>query len=208
MILTQLQEFRQALYNCLGKARDAVFELMDAVLVSPSIPSFVSLSQSPVFRRQWSSLYAALQDSRPPRRKLMKLQVKQMPTEEQPLLAGDCSVWMRPDAPTLRERTVHRGRGESLGVGQNYSTLAWVPEDSGSWALPLHHERITSFETPTSKAAFQLKQVTRQLGVRPLAVYDRGYGNASFVNQTQGVESDLRSALSLQPLCVGSAGSV
>lgn len=107
MILTQLQEFRQALYNCLGKARDAVFELMDAVLVSPSIPSFVSLSQSPVFRRQWSSLYAALQDSRPPRRKLMKLQVKQMPTEEQPLLAGDCSVWMRPDAPTLRERTVH-----------------------------------------------------------------------------------------------------
>lgn len=83
-----------------------------------------------------------------------------------------------------------------------------MPEDSGSWALPLHHERITSFETPTSKAAFQLKQVTRQLGVRPLAVYDRGYGNASFVNQTQGVESDLRSALSLQPLCVGSAGSV
>lgn len=191
MILTQLEEFRQALYNCLGKARDAVFELMDAVLVSPSIPSFVSLSQSPVFRRQWSSLYAALQDSCPPRRKLMKLLVNQMPTEEQPLLAGDCSVWMRPDAPTLRERTVHRGRGESLGVGQNYSTLAWVPEDSGSWALPLHHERITSFETPTSKAAFQLKQLTRQLGVRPLAVYDRGYGNASFVNQTQGVESDL-----------------
>jgi hypothetical protein len=31
MILTQLEEFRQAIYDCLGKAKDAVFELMDAV---------------------------------------------------------------------------------------------------------------------------------------------------------------------------------
>jgi hypothetical protein len=49
MILTQLEKFRQSIYDSLGKARDAVFELMDAVLTSPSIPSFVSLSQSPVF---------------------------------------------------------------------------------------------------------------------------------------------------------------
>jgi len=33
--------------------------------------------------------------------------------------------------------------------------------------------------------------VTRQLSVRPLAVYDRGYGNASFVNQTADIEADL-----------------
>jgi len=66
MILTQLEEFRQAVYDCLGKAKDAVFELMDAVLTSPSIPSFVSFSQSPVFRWQWPSVYAALHDSRPP----------------------------------------------------------------------------------------------------------------------------------------------
>jgi DDE superfamily endonuclease len=33
--------------------------------------------------------------------------------------------------------------------------------------------------------------VSRQLGVRPLAVYDRGYGNASFVKQTAMIEADL-----------------
>ena len=38
-----------------------------------------------------------------------------------------------------------------------YSTLAYIPEDKGSWALPLCHERITSFETPITRAAFQLK---------------------------------------------------
>lgn len=75
-------------------------------------------------------------------------------------------------------------------MGHSYSTLAWMPEHSGSWALPLRHERLTSFETPASRAAFQLKQVTRQLGVRPLAIDDRGYGNASFVKQTAAIEAD------------------
>lgn len=55
----------------------------------------------------------------------------------------------------------------------------------------LRHERITSFETPTSKAVFQLKTVTRELGTRPLAAYDRGYGNAKFVQATENIEVDL-----------------
>ena len=191
MILTQLEEFRQAIYDCLGKAKDAVFELMDAVLTSPSIQSFVSLSQSPVFRRQWPSIYAALHDSRPQRRKLMNLLVEEVKTEAQPFLAGDHSFWPRPDAKTLKERTFHGERGVRVGTGQSYSTLAWIPEADGSWALPLRHERITSFETPTSRAAFQLKQVSRQLEKRPLAAYDRGYGNAKFVTATADIEADL-----------------
>jgi len=191
MIFNQLQQFRQTLYDKLGNARDAVFDLMDAVLVSECIRSFVSLSQSPVFRRQWSSTYASLQDSRPPRAKVRQLLVSQIPTHEQPILAGDSSRWERPAAKTLKDRTLSGGNDGAISVGHSYSTLAWIPEASGSWALPVCHERITSFETPASRAAFQLKQVTRQLNVRPLAIYDRGYGNASFVNQTAAIACDL-----------------
>lgn len=72
MIFKKLQEFRNTVYNSLGRAKDAIFELMDAVLTSGSASSFVSLSLSPLFRRQWSSLYAALHDGRPPRRTLMR----------------------------------------------------------------------------------------------------------------------------------------
>ena len=43
----------------------------------------------------------------------------------------------------------------------------------------------------SSKAAFQLKQVTRHLTVRPLAAYDWEYGNAKFVLQTADIEVDL-----------------
>jgi len=91
MIFNQLQEFRQTLYNTLGNARDALFDLMDAVLVSGCLVSFVSLSQSPVFRREWSSTYASVQDSGLPRGKVLKLLVKEIPTEKQPLLVGDLS---------------------------------------------------------------------------------------------------------------------
>jgi hypothetical protein len=181
MIFNQLQEFRHRLYGLLGNARDAVFDLMDAVLVSASISSFVSLSQSPVFRRQWSSTYAALQASRLPQRKITKLLVSQIATDEQPLLAGDSSRWKRASAKTLQDRSFAAAAGSGITVGHSYSSLAWIPEAEGSWALPVCHGRMTSFETPVSKAAVQLEQVTRQMRVRPLAVYERGYGNASFV---------------------------
>jgi hypothetical protein len=82
-----------------------------------------------------------------------------------------------------------------------------VPEERGSWALPLRHERITSFETPVSKAAFQLKQVVPQLGVRPLAAFDRGYGNANFVNQTQVIECDLLLRLASNRCVYGAPGA-
>ncbi|NJO78077.1 MAG: transposase [Cyanobacteria bacterium RM1_2_2] len=191
MIFNELQQFRQTLYDSLGNARDALFDLMDAVLTSACIVSFVSLSQSPVFRRQWSSTYAALRDTHLPRSKILKQLVRQIPTQQQPLLAGDASRWNRPAAQHLKDRSLSGRAGDATTVGQSYSTLAWIAEAQGSWALPLRHERITSFETPVSKAAFQLKQVTRQLAVRPLAIDDRGYGNASFVNQTDGIAADL-----------------
>jgi len=193
MIFNQLQDFRQTLYHTLGNARDALFELMDAVLVSGCIVSFVSLSQSPVFRRQWSSTYKALQASDLPRGKVLKLLVSQMPTQTQPVLVGDLSRWERPAAKTLKDRTFTGGTGNGITVGHSYSTLAWIPEASGRWALPLRHERLTSFETPARRAAFQLKQVTRQLSERPLAIDDRGYGNASFVNQTSEIAAILNS---------------
>jgi hypothetical protein len=121
----------------------------------------------------------------------MKELVGRVDTTEQPLLAGDRTFWPRQDAVTLKERIFDHDSRQRSAVGQSYSTLAWIAEESGSWSLPLRHERISSFETPGKRAAFQLQQVTRQLERRPLAVYDRGYGNASFVNQTAAVEADL-----------------
>ena len=77
-----------------------------------------------------------------------------------------------------------------MSLGQGYSTLAWIPEAEGSWVLPLRHERITSWESPISLAAFQLRQVCQHLPHRPLSLWDSEYGCASFVLKTADIEAD------------------
>ena len=192
----RLEEFRQVAYKYLGRAKDATFELTDAILLTRNVYSLADLSLSPVFRRKWSSTYEALQDSRPQRQKLMQLYIKQIPAEGRPLLAGDHTNWSRPDAVTLQERTYeHTGTSiagnKPITVGQGYSTIAWIPEDSGSWALPLRHERITSWESPIEKAIWQLKQVCEHFPARPISVWDSEYGCAPFVLKTANIAVDI-----------------
>lgn len=195
---TDLQRFRKRAYTLLGNGRDSLFDLADAVLTSRSVTSFAELSLSPVFRRAWQSLYKTLVRSHPPDDKLMRLYREHLPEPavgSQLLLAGDHTAWPRVWSPTLRERTYeHQPQSHpddtAVTVGQGYSSLVCVPETSGSWVLPLLHERITSFETPLGKAADQLKQVCAVINCRPLSLWDSEYGCASFVNQTAEIACD------------------
>ena len=59
-----------------------------------------------------------------------------------------------------------------IGVGFGYSTIAYIPENKGSWALPLLHERINSSETAISKLSQQLQQVCSHLNERGILVVD------------------------------------
>lgn len=195
MTLDKLKQFRTGVYTILGNAKDALFDLMDAVLVTRSVYSFVELSVSPVFRRQWSSIYEAIEDGKPPRDELMQLYIQQLPQTEQLVLAGDHTAWSRLEAVTLKERTYEHfakplSGDKPVTVGQGYSTIAWIPEAEGSWALPLLHERITSFSNPIAKAAAQLRQVCPHLAKRPLSLWDAEYGCAAFVNQTADIAAD------------------
>lgn len=104
-VVTQLIEFRQAIYKNLCKAQDATFELMDALLLTTTAQSLADFSLCIAFRRQWSSVYEALQDTRPDRQQLMKLYISQIPQSERIVLAGDRTSWSRPFAKTLKERT-------------------------------------------------------------------------------------------------------
>jgi len=194
-VFAQLKAFRQAAYSYLCRAHDATFELTDAVLLTRNAYCLADFSLCPVFRRRWPSIYEALEDTRPQRHKLMRLYIEQMPKSGRILIAGDHTVWPRPDAVTLQERTIeHQATAvpgnRPITKGQGYSTIAWVPEAEGSWALPLRHERITSWETPIEKAAWQLQQVCKQLPVRPISVWDSEYGCASFVLKTADIAAD------------------
>jgi hypothetical protein len=190
----KLIQFRQAAYEQLGNGRDALFELTDAVIQMRHVQSFVELSCAPVFRRQWSSAYEALQDGRPNRNGLLGLYLQRLPTTERVLLAGDHTAWERLWANTLAGRSYQHqptpipGR-RPVTIGHGYSTLAVIPEAQGSWALPLLHERIAD-QKPVDKASRQLRQVCQRLTVRPVSLWDAEYGCAAFLKATADIPAD------------------
>lgn len=194
--LNKLAAFRQSLHRCLTKTRDALFELIDAILTTPQLTSFPELSCAPVFRRQWPSLYEAVQDGYVDRKELLKLEVENLPSASRPLLVGDLRAWSRPQARTLRDRSFEHQptpirRQKPITIGHGYSTLGVVPEKEGSWFLPLLHERINSDTTPSVLMAEQLKEVCPLLSHRPLCLFDSEYGSGAFLKLTDGIECDL-----------------
>lgn len=190
----KLIQFRQAAYGLLGNARDALFELTDAVIQMRQVQSFVELSCAPTFRRKWSSAYEAIQDGQPNRKALLDLYLQQTNPQERLLLSGDHTAWERLWAETLSGRSYQHqptrvpGR-RPVTIGHGYSTLAIIPEGQGSWALPLLHERIPD-RKPVVQAAEQLKCVCQRLSVRPITLWDNEYGCSTFLLATQNVAAD------------------
>jgi|GEM_PF-6787746 len=93
--ISQLQKFRINAYNCLGFAKDATFDLLDAILTITNSHSLADFSLSPFFRRQWPSVYESLQDCRPNANKLMELYLQQIPGDETVDIEADCLIIIR-----------------------------------------------------------------------------------------------------------------
>ena len=84
-------------------------------------------SLNPLFKRQWPSIYEALQDTRPDRKKLMLLYLKQLqsgaPPTQHILVAIDHTAWRRRDAKTLKDRTHEYQKGSIVGLSVQYNCL-------------------------------------------------------------------------------------
>lgn len=159
----RLVQFRQAAYALFDTARDALFELADAVLTTITAQSFAQFCCSRHFRRSWPSVYEALQDGQPERERLMALYGQQVVVKDRPILAGDHTAWPRPMAYTLRQRSMEHQPtpvpgNRPITLGHGYSSLVWGPKAQGCWALRLLHERITAAESAFDKVQQQLRR--------------------------------------------------
>ena len=183
--INKLIEFRQALYdNGFTCLKDAQFELLDALLLSGPIRSFPELSLNPVFRRQWPSAYAAVEDGGQDSNWLRRYLCSQVPGVE--VFALDTTAWPRPSAPTLPDRQyVHSPTsaigGSSTVVGHCYSMLSWIAQSRSSWALPVDIERISSSRNAVEVGVAQVEQLCQLRGGFDLIVGDGSYGNHRFL---------------------------
>ena len=60
----RLVDFRLEVYASFTLRPDALFEVFDALLLSPILRSAVEVSQSPLFRRRFASVYDALSEGK------------------------------------------------------------------------------------------------------------------------------------------------
>lgn len=188
----QLIAFRQAVYeHGLQKAKDAQFELVDALLLSPAIGSFPELSLSPVFRRKWPSVYTALEEGTQDQAWLEAHFLEQVPLSGSQIFSLDGTDWPHPQAKVLADRQYvhaasHAVNGGDIVIGHPYSVLAWVPEAHSSWAPGVSVRRIRSSATAVEVGVAQVKWLCkqRQAAMRQdfyLVTADGKYGNHRFL---------------------------
>lgn len=188
----KLIEFRQRVYaEGLGRQRDAQFELMDALLLQRGIQSYPELSLSTAFRRQWPSVYKAIEEGSQHTGWLEEYLNQQVPQAEITYYALDGTAWPHSAARTMEDRQyvyspTKAVDGGSIVVGHPYSMLAWVPEPHSSWALPISVKRISSEQTAVDVGIEQVENLCKQRlsEKKPglaLVVADGKYGNHRFL---------------------------
>jgi hypothetical protein len=176
--------FRQAFYESLTSWPDALFELCDAVLCSPSpVASVPSLSLEPEFRRGHGSLYRALAHGDIDHDAFGDVLAAHRPHDWPLVFAVDASTWDRCDAECSPARGFYyspskHSAGQPIVAGWCYQwicQLDWAPD---SWTAPLDVCRIAPTANATMATIGQVRRLVGRLPVDdeiPLFVFDAGY---------------------------------
>lgn len=192
-----LRAFRAGVYVCLGRRRDALFEVLDALLTTPPGPSLPHLSLAPGHRRGWGSVYAALRRGHVHAEALRALLLRQPMPAGPPLYAVDVSVWPRRGAATSPERGYQyhspqrRDGHDPVVAGWAYQWVTRLSWDRDSWTAPVDVRRVGPQEKPTAVAVDQLKALVaagpRPPGAAvPLVLFDAGYDASGFTRALAG----------------------
>lgn len=193
-IISQLQNFRNSLYELLPQRADSTMDLLDALSSNTNADSVVKLSLNPLFRRCYSSVFDVIenflstkptnstkeaqliaeQKEQSTHQSLMKLIGEQcpVPTSERHfrLFGLDCTPGPRPYAEKLADRHVTYSPNPAPGnkpivIGHQYSTLAYLPEHQNPQA--------PTWVLPCSTERVPSQEKGNEWGMRQLSQYLR-----------------------------------
>jgi DDE superfamily endonuclease len=185
----RLAGFRRELYRCLGRRRDALFELGDAVLCRPGrVHMLAELSLEPECRRGHDAVSSGEVRIGRLRRALAALPLPAW-DDGRIRLAADVSNWLRPDAAASPGRLFchcyGRGKGNAqLIPGWPYSLVVALEPGRTSWTLPLDAVRLGPADDATEVTAWQVRDVVAAIIAAGhwrdgdpdiLVVFDAGY---------------------------------
>lgn len=181
---SQLEQFREQVYQSLEKSADAILDLLDALSGQTGARSVAELSLEASFRREYSSVYAAIDDffqatsaeqaareRREKEREVLRMIAEYMPPPaQQPywLFGIDTTSAPRRFASTLADRGfVYQSNAltgnKPVTIGHRYSLMAQLPEkkEQGDppWIVPLVMRRVSTQEKESRVGAEQLKML-------------------------------------------------
>jgi hypothetical protein len=126
--LARLGQFRAELHACFTRRADALFELGDALLCAPAVPSLPHLSLEPVHQRGWGSSYAALARGQIDPERRRDLLASNLPDAGPLVFAVDVTTWPRCDAECSPSRGYYyhpRGIRPASDVPAGHLSLAY-----------------------------------------------------------------------------------
>lgn len=180
--IAQLQKFRQTLYGCFEQRKDCLMDLLDALSSNRNALSPAELSLNPLFRRDYSALYKAVQqffqasntqfetDGRSKQeQKFVEVIASVVPAPvKHPfwVLGLDVTPVPRPYAKTLADRTfIYQPNpiqgNKPINIGHPYSVLSILPEriapNDAPWSIPLSGQRVSSIQSNHNVGSNQVK---------------------------------------------------
>lgn len=195
--VNKLIEFRQAVYDSgMLARRDALFDLLDALICEGPVSSFAMLSQSSQFQRKWPSLYAAVEDGELDRQWLRSYLAQQVTQQGLCVFPLDGSPWPRPRSRVLDDRQYvfqasSAVNGGTVTIGYPYSLLEWCAEPHSSWSLPIDVRRVPSSQTAQEVGAEQIRTLANSraacIETLDIVAADGKYGNAGFLRSVKGL---------------------
>lgn len=179
MNLNTVKAFRQQVYDCMEQRADALFRLCDGLLSEPQARSLPERSHSPLFERQWPSVYAALADGKINVDQVQALCVQsvleEVPADALGWIAVDATPQERPEAQTSEERGSIHGSNlpladKPISIGWLFSVVGLLPEPASRWTPPLDLQRKSLEQTAVGVAMEQLRRLKPLFGTRRVIV--------------------------------------
>lgn len=194
MTKTNLSEFRETVYQKVIWRPAAIVDLMDALTSAGHVSSPVGLSESPLFRRKFSSVYDALVHGD------LGNELKDLFSDSQDadwdtiggyeIHAIDATPHDRMAAETLEDRGVLKAQQKDpVRYGHKSSWLVRLVQGGTSWVAPEDIERIATQTTDTRVAAQQVKDLAIRNQRPKVITADSRYRDQHFLGAFADLEN-------------------
>jgi hypothetical protein len=184
---SNLQQFRQSVYQILPKRADAILDFIDALTVARHVDSPVAISEQAPFRRKFSSIFDVLKEGDIEAEQLHPILEKQQPAECEQIAgydvyAVDTTPDERPEADTLSERGLLKAQKNApVRTGQKFSWVVRLVQQRTSWVAPWDVRRVKTDSNDNQTAVEQIKALDQQSQQPKVVVADSLYANLIFL---------------------------